>query len=545
MNKIKCECGHINHEGTVLCESCGKPIKGNQHIDGNDKTKLLNMRYDGSARRSQTYNRTIIDKTWNFFSSVKVGVWLIVITLIASGIGTIYPQELHKQSSLPSSQFYELEYGLPGKIFYQLGFHNMYSSWWYITLLALIGISLVICSLDRYVPLRRALKNQRPKRNEVFIKRQRLFSESNKVSGEDKAQFINKLKKKGYKITEQDGHVLAEKNRFSRWGPYVNHIGLILILLAGILRLFPSIYFEDYLWVREGETALIPSTNEQYYIENEQFIYEVYDRHDERFQEALKNEEFDVPSNFQTNAIIYKVKEEVITGQEPELEEITRGEIRLNEPLSFDGITLYQQGTQLQSEYKTIDIVIRDENGQSIGNFVFDTDEDLRQYDIGSGYSVEILEYYPQFSVTEQGPSSSSKYPRNPALIFSLHSPDGDEERYFYLLEEVLPLAEDSNYDVEVASADLITASGLLVKRDRSLWLFGVGATIFMIGVVQGLYWHHRRIWIHPKEDKLLIAAHTNKNWFGLKKDIEQSIENTSITMVNDQQELDAQSKED
>ena len=53
------------------------------------------MRYEGSARRSQTYNKTIVDKIWNFFSSVKIGVSLIVITLIASAVGTIFPQEMY------------------------------------------------------------------------------------------------------------------------------------------------------------------------------------------------------------------------------------------------------------------------------------------------------------------------------------------------------------------------------------------------------------------------------------------------------------------
>src|SRR5690625_5125639 len=95
MKKIKCECGHLNPEGTVLCESCGRPIDGNQHIEGNDKRKLLNMRYDGVARRSQTYNKSIIDKIWSFFSSVKVGIWLIVITLIDTALGTIFPQEIY------------------------------------------------------------------------------------------------------------------------------------------------------------------------------------------------------------------------------------------------------------------------------------------------------------------------------------------------------------------------------------------------------------------------------------------------------------------
>src|SRR5690625_4480126 len=157
MNKIKCECGHVNPEGTVLCEACGKPIEGNQHLDGNDKRKLLNMRYDGSARRSQTYTRSIVDKIWSFFSSVKVGIWLIVIALIASALGTILPQEVHipiEAENRDPSVFYEAQYGIFGKIYYQLGLYDMYGSWWYMIIIGLIGVSLVICSIDRFVPLR-------------------------------------------------------------------------------------------------------------------------------------------------------------------------------------------------------------------------------------------------------------------------------------------------------------------------------------------------------------------------------------------------------
>ena len=107
------------------------------------------MRYEGSARRSQTYNKTIVDKIWNFFSSVKVGVWLIVITLVASAVGTIFPQEMYIPP--PASQLNIIRrVWLVRKIYYQLGFNNLYSSWWYLILIASIGISLVICSLDRW-----------------------------------------------------------------------------------------------------------------------------------------------------------------------------------------------------------------------------------------------------------------------------------------------------------------------------------------------------------------------------------------------------------
>jgi len=77
------------------------------------------------------------------------------------------------------------------------------------------------------------------------------------------------------------------------------------------------------------------------------------------------------------------------------------------------------------------------------------------------------------------------------------------------------------------------------LRVDHTLIFFGLGAAIFMIGVIQGMYWQHRRIWIHPKNKGLLLAAHTNKNWFGVSSDIEKAIDNTNIKMVEDRQELD------
>ena len=170
------------------------------------------MRYEGSARRSQTYNKTIIDKIWNFFSSVKVGVSLIVITLIASALGTIFPQEMYIPPNLPAAEYYQDQYGWLGKMYYELGFHNLYSSWWYLLLIASIGVSLVICSLDRVIPLYRALKKQKITRHEGFLKRQRLFgitstSETQNEEAFDKIK--DKLKAKRYHIREEEGNILG------------------------------------------------------------------------------------------------------------------------------------------------------------------------------------------------------------------------------------------------------------------------------------------------------------------------------------------------
>lgn len=184
MKQVKCECGHVNPVGTVLCESCGRALQETQ-------PPLADMRYDGSARRSQTYNKTIIDKIWNFFSSVKVGIWLIVITLAASAFGTIFPQEAYLPPGAQADTYYEEQYGTFGQLYYLLGFHHLYGSWWYLLLIASIGISLVICSLDRVIPLYRALKNQGVRRSPAFLRRQRLFSETDTVlDGEAKKRLL-------------------------------------------------------------------------------------------------------------------------------------------------------------------------------------------------------------------------------------------------------------------------------------------------------------------------------------------------------------------
>ncbi|MFP3489170.1 cytochrome c biogenesis protein ResB, partial [Staphylococcus sp. SIMBA_130] len=103
----------------------------------------------------------IIDKIWNFFSSVKVGIWIIILLLVAPAIGTIFPQEMYIPPLSDPTVYYKEQYGVLGQLYYDLGFHNLYGSWWYMLLIAALGLSLIVASLDRFVPLYRSLKKQR------------------------------------------------------------------------------------------------------------------------------------------------------------------------------------------------------------------------------------------------------------------------------------------------------------------------------------------------------------------------------------------------
>ena len=103
----------------------------------------------------------------------------------------------------------------------------MYNSWWFITLIGMLGTSIIIASVDRVFPLYKSLKQQRTKRHISFMKRQRIYGAETVEDPDDSlSKAEEKLKELKYNVKTENGAILAEKNRFSRWGPYVNHTGL-------------------------------------------------------------------------------------------------------------------------------------------------------------------------------------------------------------------------------------------------------------------------------------------------------------------------------
>lgn len=547
MKQVKCECGHVNPHGTVLCESCGRVL-----VEEEKKKKLVDMRYEGSARRSQTYNKTIIDKIWNFFSSVKVGVTLIIITLAASAIGTIFPQEMYIPTTEPASVYYESQYGVAGKLYYLLGFHNLYSSWWYLLLIASIGISLVICSLDRVVPLYRALKNQKVSRHEGFLKRQRLFGTSQVEELDSSYELVKeKLKKNRYNIREENGNILAEKGRFSRWGPYINHIGLIIFLAGGMLRFVPGMYVDELLWVREGETAVIPETDGEYYLENHQFILEVYDKDNEAFNNAIENSGM-VAKNFQSDVTLYKKSAETVAGEEPILDKVQDYELRVNEPLKFENFALYQQSYKLDELNKMSFALTNKENNEEFGDLTIDLYNPQDEYDLGDGYKVEVMSYFPDFEFDENSePVTKSRIPNNPAFIFKMITPDKpDGEVSFVAIKQTIEPFGDNEFKMAFKGVETKNVTALTVRKDLTLGVLAVGGFIFMIGVVQGAYWNHRRIWIRRVDGEVWVAGHTNKNWHGLKREISTIFDGTGINEPKDQSDesdksIESNSKEE
>ncbi|TQR21073.1 cytochrome c biogenesis protein ResB [Psychrobacillus vulpis] len=544
MDKIVCTCGNVNPAGTELCESCGRPL--NQETK---EKKLVDMRYEGSARRSQTYNKTIIDKIWNFFSSVKVGMWIIVSILVAAAIGTILPQVFYVPATTEAdiAAYYERIYGTFGKLYYELGLSDLYSSWWFQTLIGMLGISLVIASLDRVIPLYKSLKKQQTKRHISFLKRQRIYGIGEiEASNESIDKAEEKLKTMRYKVKRDGNAILAERGRFSRWGPYVNHTGLIIFLLGVMLRAIPGFYVDETMWLREGETLYIPKTD-GYFLESKEFTYETYSKEEssEVFGEAI-DRVGSIAKNYQTDVALYKGADDAVAGKPDELEFVKDSSIQVNKPLKFDNFSVFQMDFRLD-ELKAMKFQLQDkETQESFGDFTIDLSDPQPIYELQNGYKVEILDYYADFTGFEEGvPQSKSPLPNNPAFLVKMYSPEFPKgETSFVMIKETLEPLGENKHKIAFQSVETRDVSGLTIRKDLTLPILMLGGLIFMIGVAQGSYWNHRRIWIQRLEDgQVVIAAHTNKNWLSIMKDIDAVSVVANLPKYEDQQDLDSKAE--
>lgn len=543
MEKIKCQCGHENPFGTVLCEECGRP-----QTEEAKKSKTVDMRYEGSARRSQTYKRSIVDKIWNFFSSVKIGISIIIAVLVTSAIGTIFPQKQYVPANTEAelAEYYERLYGTFGKIYYQLGFHDMYNSWWFITLIAMLGTSILIASVDRVIPLYKSLNQQKTKRHVSFLKRQRIFGEGTVENADESFEKAQKeLKKMRYKVKVEDGAILAEKNRFSRWGPYVNHTGLLIFLGAILLRGIPGFYVDETLWIREGETLEVPG-GPGYFIENKGFTVENYSEEDgEVFSEALERNGV-IAKNFQTDLALYKKKDDGLPGQ-ADMEFIEEKAVVVNDPMKFDGYSIFQMDYRTD-ELKNMTFELNEKDGdKSYGEFTVDLVNPEREYELEDGASVVLLEYEPDYAGFEDGElKGNSPLPNNPVFIFKMITPEKPQgENSFVAIRQTVE-GDENDYKLNFVSADTRNVSGMTIRKDRTLYILLAGGIIFLIGVAQGSYWNHRRIWIQKADDnQMYIASHTNKNWFSIKREMDRMKEQVELPDYIDREDEKKEKKQE
>ena len=102
------------------------------------------MSVDEPVKTTKTEGTDWTAKIWDFLTSLKLVVLLLLILSAVSIAGTII------QQNKPLQMYYR-SYD-PGTValFNKLGLFDMYHSWWFVACLALLALNITACTMDRY-----------------------------------------------------------------------------------------------------------------------------------------------------------------------------------------------------------------------------------------------------------------------------------------------------------------------------------------------------------------------------------------------------------
>lgn len=403
-----------------------------------------------------------------FWSSVKLGVVLMLAIAAASIIGTIVPQG-------DPSGIANLKMSEGAKQFFlAIGAHNVYYSSWFMTLLALFFLNLMMSTITTVIP---RLKVGLRKPPEVSVGVQEKHHD-NKVylPSQDVAAIARTLKQHGYRVYQaKNGGVVAHKGRWSRFAPLVTHLGLFTILIGGLV---------SGLAVFKASVPLFPGEK----IHASQIVDRLaqprgaFARNSYHWEVRLDKFWMDYYApdrvkQFYSNLSILKDGKVVETKK-----------IWVNEPFVYDGMWFYQSFWGVGGANVVIDGKaqrLEMQNGESIGI----RGSISRLTDVGK-------ERYLFYLPNEQ------------ASLTVLRFSHGDMRPM-----PVAEIAPGKTATVEGATIQFdgpALYSGLQTKSDPGIPVVYTGFVITMLGTALAFF-GLRQVWVGPREDGYLMSGKANR----------------------------------
>ena len=93
----------------------------------------------------------MLKKFFNKLANLKIAIILLSTIALTSSIGSILEQNkdiLFYQENY-SNHLFGIAYW---KIIFLLGFNNIYNTWWFLSLIFLLGVSLICCTFIQQIP---------------------------------------------------------------------------------------------------------------------------------------------------------------------------------------------------------------------------------------------------------------------------------------------------------------------------------------------------------------------------------------------------------
>ncbi len=416
------------------------------------------------------------NSVWHFFASVKLALTTLFLIATTSIIGTIIPQK-------ESFDWYVSQYGSKtAQLFAVLDIPDMYNSWWFISLLFLLGFNLVICSIDRFPAVWKQVKADGlqvgPERVKKMSTQRGWHSESPASSNVQKITEI--LKKYGWqaskKQTGSDTILFSQKGSWTRTGVYLVHSSILIIFLGAIIGSLGG--FKGFVSVPEtmarDKVALYGSR------EIVELGFEV------------RCNSFSI--EFYANGMV-KEYTSSLTILENGRELFTR-DIEVNSPLTYKGITFYQSSYEAYQDF--VVTVVNTATGKR-KSFVsaFQKQIDWPEENIRFGI----------INAKAKGQSIVSS-----KIWFTRNNGTPATQ---WLDDNVLTPLDGFSEEYQV-NVKQMYATGLQVAKDPGVWWVYIGCGLMLFGLYVAFFMSHRRIWILVKDtgkgSEIVLSGSANKN---------------------------------
>lgn len=195
-------------------------------------------------------------KLLNFLRSMRFGILLLLLIALCSVAGSVIPQG---RDIAVYAEAYPRFHG----VLLLLGLDDVFSGWFFVLLMAMLGLNLTLCSLIRIRSVVRAGK--------VLLPTIAYRANSVTLAADEAAQVEDYLRSIGCKKQRIGESRVYSKNLIGRYGSFITHLSILLVLLFGAAGLYlPQVTDRDCL---PGESVLMDDGTEigvhSFYIENE------------------------------------------------------------------------------------------------------------------------------------------------------------------------------------------------------------------------------------------------------------------------------------
>ena len=409
------------------------------------------------------------DALLEFFSSLKLAIFLMITMAILATVGTVI-----QQGERP--EVYIKEYGETAYWwFVKLGFIDIYHTWYFSSILVLLCINSLTCFQQRFPAIWRSIRQDKVNVTVPFIQSLKrsatvdLAAERGQVTEDMALAFAAR----GYRVLVSKGDaettIYATKGIMGRVAAHVAHLSVTLIVIGGILG--NVVGFRDFGVCLEGETYHIPQGNFDLHVDK--FWIDYYDNG------AVKS---------------YNSTLTVIENGESKLTKT----ITVNDPLVYKGIWFYQSsyGDSWDRVEKARVVVREKATDKVVGEAILEWKKEAVFKDLG--LKLQLTDFVADFGFDAKDRRVYSKTVEheNPAIKLAITEREQTltSPWVFYNYPDLFDI-QGSKYKFELTGYLAKKFTGLQITKDPGVLIVWIGSTLLVVGVTLWEALYHRRVW--------------------------------------------------